>query len=1222
MTVSISRMNINYYLSSVSVGDASTRKGKLTGYYTQSGDPAGTWYGAGLGGIGKTSDDLVTQADAISVYEELKHPATGNRLGHRPIETTTAPEGAKTPSGNDPKSKREAVAGFDLTFSAPKSVSALWAIADRGTQARIHTAHQNAVRDCLDWAEHNVVQTRAGHGGSVKVPAQGMIASLFDHFDSRAGDPQMHTHAVLANRVQRASDGKWVTLDSYTMHRWVVAISEMYNATLYDHLGADLGAIAEQRDPLDANSETKRQRRVELAGVPDELIIEFSTRSQAIESRTDELIQQWHSEHTGKIPESTILDFRRQATIETRDAKPEEKSPLMLRTNQWYDRARNLNLDPAEIVSAATGHHASVHSPDQITDAAVQEIGSHALTRTAAKHSTFTRANLVASAHRLMATVRFDSLDQRTDVVERIVDAAIDQSVTLTPDRYNLDHLTQAGLSLRGESVFNSSDAKILTTQETLDREATLMAAATDSTGAIPEDLDQVQDDLDAYRSTSGFALADDQKAAAAQVITDHHSLSAIIGPAGTGKTTTLAGLRQAWEAQNSSGSIIGLAPSAAAAAVLGEELDISTDNVAKWLYESAGEGAARRAERYQQLTVQIQELEQRQIDHPGDRDLRARLDAAQTRLSKTIAEQSKYAIKPGQLLIVDEASMSSTADIQQLHQQVHRAGGKLLLVGDPAQLDAVDAGGFLGWMEAEQHSAALTSVWRFTDKSWEPEASLRLRRGDPDVLDDYEANDRIHASSDGLNAAYSAWKSDQDHGRTSVLIAGRNDQVQALNDRAQAELVQSGRLDAEHSIPIREGRSAYLHDVVLARNNNRQLVDDSGAFIKNGTRLKLTDIHPDHVIATREDSGAAVSLPADYVKDWVELGYACTAHRAQGLTVDTAHVAADESFAREQLYVAMTRGKAGNHVYLTEPDTSETDSDTPDPWQMIRPIESDDPMDTLRSIVKKSSSEKTAHQVQDAEHGWAKDLARHTYDLEYLTDLSATRRAHQWIRARMGIDADQIADDPSTTAFVQAVKAADANPMDLPETIDSLKDATDHLRVQVLNAPPPQRLFPATEHANAQESEAQRQILAAIDQRVAQVFQQQNKSLWALESRGHYPDHLRDIAQWRAISDQEDPESVLGDPPSPDEKRLGTFHARITNILSTAQQVRTERIDSLLDYCDELLAEPEPTPNAASTHLDEPEDLDAVFAQLDDLDAEPSQQQPHPSDDSGPTIG
>ncbi|MDN5604374.1 MAG: relaxase domain-containing protein [Kocuria sp.] len=1232
MTVSISRMNINYYLSNVSVGDASAQKGKLTSYYTGSSDPAGTWYGSGLAGLSIAGESVVTQQDAITIYEELKNPTTGESLGHRPIESTNAPEGATTPSGRAAKSDRKAVSGFDLTFSAPKSVSALWAVADAGTQSRIHTAHQNAVRDCLDWVENNVVQTRAGHGGAVKVPAEGIIASLFDHFDSRAGDPQMHTHAVLANRVQRVSDGKWVTLDSYTMHRWVVAVSEMYNNTLYDRLGTELGTLAEQRNPLSdtAEPESGRNHRVELAGVPDSLINEFSTRSLAIEARKHELVEQWENTHDRQVPQEVVLKFRQQATLETREPKDGDKQPLTSRIIDWQDRCWRLNLDPDAIVSSATGNHTDVHSPDQLTEPAISEIATHALERTANKHSTFTRANLTASVHRLMATVRFSSLQERNAVTESVVTAAADQAVQLTPDRYNLDHQSQTGLSIRNRSVFNAADNTVYTSVETMSREAQLIDAATDNTGAVVADTERLSTDLGEHRSAAGFRLADDQMSAAEQVITDGHSLSAIIGPAGTGKTTTLAALRHAWENQNGTGSIIGLAPSAAAASVLGQELGIPTDNVSKWLYESVGDGAAARINRYHQLSQEITTLENRLSDASHPAGIKSRLDAARTKLSKTIADQAKYQIKPGQMLIVDEASMSSTADLAQLHEQVTDAGGKLLLVGDPAQLDAVDAGGFLGWMETHDHAARLNSIWRFKNTEWEPEATLALRSGDTRILQEYSDQGRIHASTDGLDAAYTAWRADTAAGQDSVLIAGRNDQVQALNDRAQNELVSEGTVNPEKQVALRYG-NAYLGDLVLARKNNRQLTDESGEFVKNGTRLKLTEIYADHARAVRQDTGATITLPAGYLADSVELGYASTAHRAQGLTVDTAHVAADESFGREQLYVAMTRGKASNHVYLTEPDDDTVPEDTPDPWAMIRPIETDNIMGTLTGILNKSSAEKTAHDVQDAEHGWAKDLARHCSDLDYVVELSATRRAHS-IAARLGTDPKRHAHEPALIELVQTVKRLDADIKDVSESVTSLTEATEYLKDTSSNSGQAQ-LIPTTAHPTDEEAEAQNQILDAINSRADTILEQEKDQPWAQTARAYYPDELRQIAQWRALSDQT-PETptVLGEAPPENETRLKILYERMGGILDTAHDRRQESFRQALDEADRLYEDlrsqvpydytDEGLPLVPSEDLIAPDEFRDLFDQLDPTtqpERQPLSPDPPEPDDPGP---
>jgi conjugative relaxase-like TrwC/TraI family protein len=107
---------------------------------------------------------------------------------------------------------RQPVAGYDVTFSPAKSVSALWATADIGVKEQVATAHYEAVDDILRLIEQQAAFTRTGDGGIAQINTRGVIATAFDHWDSRSGDPQLHTHLVIANRVQ-SDDGKWRTLD-------------------------------------------------------------------------------------------------------------------------------------------------------------------------------------------------------------------------------------------------------------------------------------------------------------------------------------------------------------------------------------------------------------------------------------------------------------------------------------------------------------------------------------------------------------------------------------------------------------------------------------------------------------------------------------------------------------------------------------------------------------------------------------------------------------------------------------------------------------------------------------------------------------------------------------------------------------------------------------------------------------------------------------------------
>ena len=145
------------------------------------------------------------------------------------------------------KKPRTAVAGFDLTFSPPKSVSAIWGVADAGTQALIAQAHHAAMRDTIALLEDRVAATRVGAGGIAQMPIVGVIATAFDHYDSRAADPQLHTHVVVSNKVQ-GEDGRWRTLDSRRLHKAAVALSESYNAFVTDYTACLLYTSPSPRD--------------------------------------------------------------------------------------------------------------------------------------------------------------------------------------------------------------------------------------------------------------------------------------------------------------------------------------------------------------------------------------------------------------------------------------------------------------------------------------------------------------------------------------------------------------------------------------------------------------------------------------------------------------------------------------------------------------------------------------------------------------------------------------------------------------------------------------------------------------------------------------------------------------------------------------------------------------------------------------------------------------
>ncbi|OOP63074.1 hypothetical protein BMF89_07650 [Arthrobacter sp. SRS-W-1-2016] len=998
MTMSIARLSaqsgLKYLFKTTMMDDLTTTPTDATTYYMQAGTPQGIWIGSGISGISRTAGDPVTETDAKAIFDSATHPDTGAPLG-RPHGRPTVIE---TKQGQT--EARRAVAGFDLTFSVPKSVSVLWALSPRGLQDQILQTHHDAVNATLDWLEELVIHTRAGRNGIAHVGTRGVIAAAFDHWESRSGDPQLHTHVVIANRVQRITDGAWVTLDSRALYKAAVAASEHYNGLLFDALKRDLGTDTEIRNPA-ANT---RNLSAQLIGIDEALIREFSNRSRLIDQETDRLVATWTYSHRTPPSATTTIKLRQQATLSTRTAKPETIAPLHQLSAQWRERAAVKGFDP-QLELAATIRWSRT-TPFRSCDFAagwVNAVASLTQVRVAAKRPTWNRWNLLAEAERVCAAIRCQTPGDRNALIDAVATAAEAQSVPLNEYRYSVPADAQPDLRLGGKSIFDFHGSRLYTDSTTLAYEEAVMTARNDDGGPAAR-ATVAMAALARYHHHCKFGLHTDQRAAAAEILLSGNRLDAIVGPAGTGKTTTLGAIKAAWEEQFGAGSVIGLAPAAASAEVLGQELSMVTENVAKWLYESVGQGAIHRAERFYDAEKRLSSAVA----------TRTALAQEATRLA---AEQNRWRFHPNQLVVVDEASMVSTVQLAALVQQVRDAGAKVALVGDPGQLDAVDAGGVLGWLDRQGKAARLSSIWRF-ENAWERDASLKLRAGDFAAITDYDRHQRIRHGTylDMLDQAYLDWQSDIGAGRSSILIAADNDTVSMLNERARSDRVIQGLVDAEHTALLSDGLRAGRGDTVIARRNDRTVADSDGDFIRNGTLLDVVRVgkRDGALVAVRRDTGATVSLRRDYVEASVELGYATTAHRSQGITVDAGHtVVTQGGLTRELLYVSMTRGREGNYAYISEYEPA--DHEPLDPtfrasWQEI-----------LGEVLAAEGAERTAHEVRDDEQLRAESLERLSTEYDYLAQIAAGEDLTEFLGSLAPSRLEGLQHSPSWGATVAA---------------------------------------------------------------------------------------------------------------------------------------------------------------------------------------------------------
>lgn len=966
VTVSIRVMTAGqgyrYLLNSVVVGDGDRDAATaLTRYYEQSGTPPGRWYGSGLAGLARPIDagSEVSEKQLKRLLGHGRDPVSGEHLG-RPFRRFMSeservqarveqlPESiadgeraaavARIRVEEAAKPSVAPVAGFDLTFSVPKSVSTLWAVADAGTQALIARAHQAAIQDVLGVIERDVAMTRIGaagpRGAVAQVEIRGLIAAAYDHYDSRSSDPQLHTHLVISNRVQAVRDGKWRTLDSRALHNAVTGLSEHYNAVLSDHLALLLGVGWESRERGPG-----RSMAWEIAGVPQGLMDEFSSRTHAIEEAKDRLVGEYVAKH-GRRPSSKVLwQIRQQATLETRPAKRQRS--LSELTSRWRHRAgQHLERDPVawarQLLTEAETE--PLLRADDIPGEVLDELGQMVVAVVGERRSTWRRWNLHAEAVRQSMPWRFASTDDRDVVVGMITDAAEQASLALTPPA--LASTPARFQRADGSSAFRPRHATVYSSTDILAAEDRLLAASADRSAPTVglETIEQAAHNP----GSGGVVLSGDQEEAVAKIAVSGRVVDVLVGPAGSGKTATMNTLRRAWETTRGSGSVVGLAPSAAAAAVLAEDLDVETENTAKWLFEH---------------------------------------------------RRGTWNLEPGQLVIVDEASLAGTLALDQITAHAAELGAKVLLVGDPQQLSAVDAGGAFGLIVRDRpDSPRLSELHRFAH-AWEKHASLGLRLGNADVIEDYIGHDRVH---DGdydqiLEQAYTAWKADRDSGKSTLLIAETLETVSALNARARMDRIAAGQVADEPGVGLHDGNHASGGDVVVTRRNDRRLALGRG-WVKNGDRWIITGTRTDGSVGVRREHSrwrTTLTLPAGYVANDLELAYASTAHRAQGSTVDTAHaIVHSPQMTRESLYVAMTRGREANHVYVaTDQAHLEAHQYRDDLAMTARSV--------LYGIAQHTGTETSVHETIAQEQDDASSITQ--LAAEYET-IAVEAQAHRWI--------------------------------------------------------------------------------------------------------------------------------------------------------------------------------------------------------------------------------
>ncbi len=822
----------------------------------------GLWVGLGAEHMGLVGE--VTPEHLERLFAEARHPETAASLGR--------------PFG----SGKAAVAGYALSFSPPKSVSVLWALGDEEVAASVRAGHDAAVRAALSHLERHAAFTRRGRGGLFQADTRGLVGAAFVHRTSRALDPQLHTHVLLANKVQAASDGRWLSIDGTELYGSQKAAGMLYKGALRSELSTRLGV---------SWGEVDQNGAAEIEGVPPELLEHWSTRRKEVKAEAARLVAAREADLGRSLSNDERAEAHQLAAYRTRGAKAEEALSLTELRDGWRQEAEELGHGPKRWVKEALDHRALDHglSRDEAVTRAIEVLEESA--------STWSRAEATEVLSTLLDHRAFAGAAALQAELEVAVDALVSDRQVLVLSTPSLVEFPEELVRSDGLAAHLRHGGLRYSTARTLAREAEVLEAAAAGASA---GLAMVHPARIEQRARAA-GLGPDQLAGLRRVCGSGEAICCVVGPAGAGKSRMLGVARAAFE--EAGHRVIGVAPSAMAAEVLQAEAGIACETLARLLLE-----------------LQM-----------GSRQLRAR-----------------------DVVVLDEASMTRSADLAELVRYSTGAGAKLVLVGDPAQLGAVGAGGLFRTLAHDTRAVELDTLRRFREP-WEAHALLRLRAKDSAVIATYDERGRItHAGAeDAVEAALARWAECRAQGKAVLVMAGDHDTVDALVLRARAALVALGQVE---SGGVRAGRHLVgVGDEVVTLRNDRHLRTDSGEWVRNGDRWRVVARFEDGSLELAHclDHGS-LRLPAPYVREHVALGYALTVHKAQGVTVDKAVVVVNSKMSAEQLYVAMSRGREHNQaiVICEAPDTGHGRFATPSPVEF------------LARVLRRDGAERSATEV------------------------------------------------------------------------------------------------------------------------------------------------------------------------------------------------------------------------------------------------------------------
>jgi AAA domain/TrwC relaxase len=987
------------------------------GYYIQAaesgGEPPGRWWGPGAEALGFAEGQVVERKSYDLLFGERKAP-DGTRLARPPSGGRTTADVYTRLLAAEPHAtadrKRELIAEaagltrrsplyFDLTISFSKSISIFHAsLGENARLARLAGDQDGeeywagligevdgmiwqAVYAGFGYFQREAGYTRTGsHAARVDGRETGQwreadlaVAHWLQH-TSRDGDMQLHVHSQIAHTARTVADGKWRAPDSYGYNEHLGAVAAVVSQHLEEALTArfGLGWVAREDG-----------YGFEIQGISAPVMRLFSARRQSIDAGVRARARAFQARYGTAPSQRQLAQLAQAANFATRARKDDAAPGSDALHAEWAARLnRTLGVQLASVAPSVWGQTTARHPASSQQNSRqpgpserdIERAARQALAAAQRAASTWTKADLIKHLGRVLprtGTNPGQAVRLLEEVAGRVLAGELGPVACLeAPEPVRLPG---ALIRADGRSVYQrhggvryatraqlTTEEHLLAHAQTRGAPALTRAQAAHALGTTPARLDAALAGGAPGHGDGGTGRAGlraDQAAAVYWALTDNRRVSVINAPAGSGKTRVLAAAARAWT-QTQTGPVIGITPSQAARNTLATAVPDSY-NTAQFLGHLPGRRGAR----------------------------------------------GPVPLKPGSLLLVDEASMISTADLHDLTVHAAASGAKVVVAGDTVQLQPVEDGGGMTLLAAALGYARLAVPVRFI-APWERAASLRLHAGDVSVLAVYNEHGRITGGDPDqiMDAAARAWVAHTLDGRDVLLMVADHARRRELCRRIRDDLIHLGYVAPGPAVRIADGQRASPGDLIVCTRNDMTVeAGEPGRTLANSDLLRIEAVTRRGLLVRR----ALAPDPATGQRRWTarcflytgyhdaEPGYAVTCNAAQSRTVRTGLALITGTEDRQHAYVALTRGTAANHAYVftTTPKTADPRPGTRPARELARhdrltalraghPAESpaaenrDEAMQALAQVIARDGQELSATQIRQRSFSSADHLA------------------------------------------------------------------------------------------------------------------------------------------------------------------------------------------------------------------------------------------------------